>query len=376
MKFNKIAIIIVGFWSIFACQNETNDQQEHDHADSFDSNLIVTRPFIKDTIRETIQLMGQIDAPPQHLAEVSPKFPFTVTNINFIVGDKVRKGQVVMQGTSLAYLNLQNDYLSTKAKLAMAEQTLARHQRLQEKNVNALKELQKAEMEFTTLQAKASALKQQLQFANAPLTSIEEGNISEVYKVYAPINGKISNIGCRVGSLVDREETALQIAGDDHFHIELKVFEKDLKYIHEGQEVLVSIPSISDELVYDAEIYLVANTIEIPGRYVTVHAHFEDKKMEKQLPLKVGQYLEAKLVSSSHLGFRVPHKAITMFEDGYHIFIKDGEHFEALAVDRGVETDEWVEVIPKVEVENSAEYVEEGVFYLATQHAGGGSHVQ
>ena len=63
------------------------------------------------------------------------------------------------------------------------------------------------------------------------------------------------------GLFVSPAEEILEIIDNDHIHLELNVFEKDIMKLEKGQTIWFKIPESSSE-TFEAKVYLIGANIE------------------------------------------------------------------------------------------------------------------
>jgi cobalt-zinc-cadmium efflux system membrane fusion protein len=69
----------------------------------------------------TLHVHGRIDVPPQNLASITVPMGGVIRSIKVMPGMKIRKGESIAVLEDQAYIQLQEDYLTTKARLIQAE---------------------------------------------------------------------------------------------------------------------------------------------------------------------------------------------------------------------------------------------------------------
>ena len=104
-----------------------------------------------------LKATGFLKVPPQNIADVTAALGGTVREVLVQEGDHVKKGQALASITDQAIIDLQRDYVDTKARLAYAQAELDRQTALAGANVSAQKTLQQATAEHASLRASMNA---------------------------------------------------------------------------------------------------------------------------------------------------------------------------------------------------------------------------
>ncbi|MDN5204984.1 efflux RND transporter periplasmic adaptor subunit [Fulvivirgaceae bacterium BMA10] len=329
-------------------------------------------------IASTISTNGYLHVPPNNKAVVSTYMAGYVKNSSLLEGDAVKKGQLMAVLENPEYVQLQQYYLELKGQLGYLKSEYERQKVLQEENINAKKLLLKAESEYKVTQAKFNGVKEKLKMLGLNLVQIDKGNISSTINIKAPIKGNVSRVDAEIGKYIQASEMMFEILDTEHIHVELNIFEKDVMKISEGQKFQMRIPSLGND-VYDGEVYLVGKALDDEKRSINAHGHLEVEK-DYFLP---GMYVEADLFYGTKKAMTIPEKAIINEGDENFIFQKikkeDGAiAFRRIEVQTGLITDGWVEIAFMENLDPDAEYVFEGVYYLAAEmtkgESGGHSH--
>ena len=134
--------------------------------------------------------------------------------------------------------------------------------------------------------------------------------------ISAPISGSITKVNVTKGSYVSPATQILEIIDNDHIHLELSVFEKDILKVKKGQEIDFKIPEASSE-VYKAEVHLVGTSIE-SNRTIKVHGHLEDESGTNFL---TGMFVEASIVTDSAFAKALPNESVIVVDEVYYVLV-------------------------------------------------------
>lgn len=293
-------------------------------AEQFRLNGMALSPLQKRSFPETLQVSGTIDVPPENRAVVSAIRGGFVRDIKLLVGDQVQKGQRIALLESPEYLELQQMYLETQAELPSLEAEFRRQKTLFDENISSEKVFLQAQSAFKSAQARNANLKRQLALLNIPLPDAASGELRSHSPVRAPIAGHITKVSVRKGAYVSQAGEIVEIVNRDHLHLELKVYEKDVRKLEVGQPIRFKVPELSDA-IYEASIHLIGTSVG-PDRTVQVHAHLAD---ETEKDFLVGMFVRAEVLletsAASPEVWAAPEGAVVQQGNAHFILILEEE---------------------------------------------------
>lgn len=221
-------------------------------------------------LTSTLQANGTLIVPNNNKANVTSMFGGVVRTLNVEFGDKVHKGQIIATIANAQFIQVQEDYLSTKSELTMATQELQRQQTLHSGNAGALKNLQSATAAQQALKVKKAALRQQLQLMGIDAEKLTAETLRSSLSIQSPINGVISQIYGKIGSFVDASTPLAEIVDNSSLHLDLQVFEKDIPKLKNGQIIHFTLTN-NPVKEYDAVIFNIGASFENESKTITVH---------------------------------------------------------------------------------------------------------
>ncbi len=297
-----------------AQQDEANHNKIIISKQQFEANNMAIGQIAIDTFYQKVTAQGMLDVPPSHKAVVSSFLPGKVKNIKIIPGDKVRKGQLLAQITDPNYIKIQQDYIQAKENLAYQKEEYNRQKELAKEGVSSQKKWQDTQRQYRTAKARYYGLLEQLKMLHINPKNVENGILSATTNLYAPIGGYISKLYVTEGSAVAEQDKIMEIINNDHIHLELQVFEKNIMKIQKGQKITYNVPGLEDQ-IYKGYVKLIGHEINPETRSILVHGHLE----EPHPRFIAGLYVEAKIMTKQIPGLSVPDTAI--IKDGNQVFI-------------------------------------------------------
>jgi cobalt-zinc-cadmium efflux system membrane fusion protein len=298
-------------------------------------------------LSNVLKVNGILDVPPQNLVSISAVMGGFIRKTDIIQGMKVQKGQLLAVIENQDFIQIQQDYLDTKAKLEYAELEYKRQEELARENVSAAKIFQQTTADYKSLQAKYKALQQRLHTVDIGIKEVENGKITSEVSIFSPINGYVTAVNFNLGKFVNPVDVLFEIVDTDHLHVELSVFEKDIAKIKIGQKLHFYMAN-EPEKERKATVYLINPKIN-PDRTIRVHCHLDQKETE----LMPNTYVKAFIDVGENTVPALPEDAIVNFEGEDYIWLQEKPHKEAekhyhfhlLKVQKGMTERGFVEVI-------------------------------
>ncbi|GAB3702766.1 hypothetical protein GCM10027592_32500 [Spirosoma flavus] len=263
-------------------------------------------PFER-TMSTTLKVNGTVDVPAQNRVSVSVPFGGYIREINLEPGMKVRKGQSLVVLENPDYIQLQQDYLDTKAKLEYADLEFARQQELSRENVSALKIFQQTRSSRQSLQAQLAGLAQRLAILCINPATLSPERLTRTVVIPSPVSGFITNVPVNKGRFINPADVVAEIVSLDHLHVQLRVFEKDISRIRVGQPLRFGMGGDAS-LAHRATIFLIGKSIS-DDRTISVLAHPEAYSPD----LIPGGYVAAQIQVKTQPMSTLPESAIVSF---------------------------------------------------------------
>ncbi|WP_028282306.1 efflux RND transporter periplasmic adaptor subunit [Olleya marilimosa] len=322
---------------------------------------------------ETVKVNGMIDVPPKNKSSVSTFTGGYITKTPLLVGDSVKKGQLLVTLENPEFVELQQNYLEVSEQLNYLKSEFNRQKTLFDEKITSEKNYLKAESAYKSNLAHYNGLRKKLQMLNLNPSSVEQGRIASTINLYAPISGHVTKVNVSNGTYVSPSDVIMEIVDIDHIHLELLVFEKDIMQIKKDQKIEFTIPEASEK-TFEAEVHLVGTTIDEQTRRVKVHGHVDNDKEN----FIVGMFVDADIIIESKKGFGLPKEALIEVDNQFFVLILDEEntdefHFETFKLELGKQTEVYVEILNS-EALKDKQIVIKGTNMLLNNGEGGHSH--
>jgi cobalt-zinc-cadmium efflux system membrane fusion protein len=256
----------------------------------------------------------------------------------------VSRGEIIAQMEDQSLVQLQQDYLVTKAKLEYLEKEYNRQKELNADKVNSDKTLQQVTADYTSQKIMLKGYAEKLRLINISPERLTEEKISRQVALYSPINGYVSKVYVNTGKFVQPTDVLFELINPDDIHAALSIFEKDLGKISIGQRVKISFVD-EPEKEYDGEVILVNRNVD-ENRTAIAHCHF----LSHPKHLLPGMFLNAHIQVKEAMVNVLPEGALVRFDNKEYVFTQSGAGvFNMVEVTAGEKDKGMVEIKSGIE---------------------------
>ncbi|PCH70839.1 MAG: efflux transporter periplasmic adaptor subunit [Bacteroidales bacterium] len=322
-------------------------------------------------VNDYVKATGKLGLPPNAYASVSAKSEGIINGTKkFVEGNYIKKGALIAYIENPDFIIKQQEYLEAKAQLKLKNLDLIRQQSLVDANAGVSKNLQSTQAEVAILEAKSIGLSKQLSYLGISTTNLTPNSINKQIALVAPMSGYISSINLHNGMYAQPTVSLMEIISEDHLHLELDVFEKDISKIKIEQKISYTIPALGNT-IYDGEVTVIGKEFDTKNKTIRIHGHLEGKK---PLFLK-GLFINAKIWLNDNTSIAIPEDAI--IKDGKSSFIyvaketKDKTEFNKIMVISGVTNNGFTSIKVLDEIPEGMKIVVKGAYYVYAQSKAG-----
>lgn len=373
---------------------EGNKEEVHLVKKQMDVMGITLGKFQHLNLSTTVKANGLLELPPQNKASVSTVMGGRVKSVTVLIGEQVKKGQVLAYLEHPDYIELQEQYMASRSQLDYLKTEYERKKGLYADSISSAKAFQQTEASYKTALAKVNGLKSKLLMLDIDVEAVEKGDFLSSVPIRSPINGFVRLIEVNVGKYVQPEQEMFEIVDNDHIHIDLMVYEKDMDKVKEGQKVIFSLTNKPNE-VFEGKIFALGKSFEQDPKAMVVHAEIQNK----QGNILPGMYVDARIVTNKQKVQAVPNDAIVSDGGLNYVFVlkpssssghqhEEGEQheheedghseeyvFRKIEVNTGAKDMGFTEVVPAYNLPDHIQIVSKGAFYLlAEMKKGEGGH--
>lgn len=196
-----------------------------------------------------------------------------------------------------------------------------------------------------------------------PLISIrrDDGSVEDVL---SDMHGAVLSIFVKPGERVDRLTSLLSIIDVDTMRATIDIYEKDLRYVHVGQKVILTTSAFPDK-EFNGEVVYISPQVDEHTQSIKVRVDVENHEHL----LRLGMFLSGKLIyASDKKALAVPVSAVQQLNEKDIVFAAEKEDiFKLKEVELGQRSNEYVEV--KKGLKEGDVVVTQGSFYLKSERA-------
>ncbi len=338
------------------------------------TEVVARRP-----IEEVRRFPGVIKPHPDRVALVTSRTSGRIVEIHSKLGERVRKGQDLIEVQSVEVEKLELDLIQAESryrieksklefdltqaenKLSLAQADAGRNRMLVDKGIGARKELIAAENQLQAVQNEIVGVKRQIELLaessrnetegltrqlallGLPRDAIErvrrEKSVTLLH-IPAPLGGLIVERPVTLGQVIDPTTTLLKITDDATVVAEGDVFEDVLALLRTGQRVRVQTAAFPQR-VFEGTLTFIHPVIDPQKR--TVHIWAEIPNADRRL--KQDMFAELNVVVGGGAPvLSVPLAAVIAGGGGEFVFVEREGGFARAPITPGVRDDRFVEV--------------------------------
>lgn len=356
--------------ALFTCCGEKTAETSTTEQTTVSENTVTLTPEQKNNIKiqtENPQLMdvgtflhlnGKLMTPPQDVVQLCLALGGYVKSCNALPGQYIEKGATLAVIENEAFIQIQQEYLTTMSNLTLAEKDYNRQKVLNSEKATSDKSADEAKNRFENQRITAQSLREKLLLIGISPESVNEKTISRSVSLRAPFSGNITAMNVVPGRLMRPEDVLFEMKNNSHLTASLQFFEKDLALLKEN-----------------LEIDLFTNNgpeTKIKGKIISINRNFNESGAS-ELYCSIsdtpsdwvsGMYINGLLQAVSPVGIAVPMSSVVHWEGKNYIFeARPDDSFEMIQVNTREINDKFVELLVSPDF-TSKKIVSEGAYTL------------
>lgn len=311
---------------VSACSNSAKEQVDSkeeliSNEVSLTAEQLTKAGIATDTVKtqsvfSSVKVSGKIDVPPQNMVSVSAPMSGFLKSTKLLPGMHVNKGEVIAVMEDQQYVQLQQDYLTTKYDLEYLEKEYFRQKELAAAKAASDKVFEQSKSNYLIQKTRLVALGEKLKLININPNTLSEFTLASRITILSPINGYVSSVKVNIGKYIQSSEILFELVNPEDIHLNMTVFEKDIRHLSIGQKVKTFTNS-DPSTIYPCEIILIGQDVSV-DRHIEVHCHFE--KYDKSLI--PGMYMNAIIESEAEMAEVIEESAIVSYAGKSYCFIE------------------------------------------------------
>ena len=292
-------LTFIAFLFLAACgQNKQQDDQQTEGAISkeFTQEIATTKAALKQVQKE-FTLTGKVTSDPDKTISYSPLVSGVIVKSYFTLGDRVQKGQTMLDIRSSELSSLQSELAIARRNLQSAESKYA----------------DKLISETELIEARSTYEKLQ-----ADLSLYGENRGDGIFSIKAPINGYVITKSGNAGSTVSSEsEPLFSIADLNTVWVIANIYASNLQSVHEGQPVEITSVAYPEE-IFRGKINFISQVFDPEDKALRARIVLPNP----ELKLKPEMSVVVKLLNESNAEMvTVPSEAVIFDNNSYYVVI-------------------------------------------------------
>jgi len=320
-------------------------------------------------LKAQVELPGEIVPNADRVAHVVPRVPGVVREVRKVLGDHVRKGEILLVMDSKELADNKAAFLSAREKMDLYKANFDREEDLWTKKISPAQDYLQAKQALSEARIELRSAEQKLHalgFSDAYLAQLpSQPDASYIrYEVTAPFDGVIIEKHVALGEAQKEDAVMFRVADLRFVWVNLGVYQKDIPSIRVGQPVVVSaghgIPDMTGEISY------IEPLVGEQTRTATARVVLPNRGGQ----LRPGLFVTGRVtLSTVPVPVLVPKTALQTIDEKTVVFVKDEDGFEPRPVTVGRSNGTHVEITSGLKP--GQKYVSAGAFTLKAQLAKG-----
>jgi membrane fusion protein, heavy metal efflux system len=188
----------------------------------------------------SVSVNGTVTYDARKFAAVGARIAGRVRHLTKVVGDRVKPGDVLAEIESAELGRATAAVMAARAKELAAEADMKRERRLADARITAERDAELAKANHEAARAeRIAAERTALALSGEPNAADGEKGELGILKLRSPIAGKITASKVSHGLTVEPTDTLFEVADLGSLWVELRVFERDVGAVREGDKVEV-----------------------------------------------------------------------------------------------------------------------------------------
>lgn len=273
-------------------------------------------------VRETLRIPGRIETNEDRTARIGAPITGRVTAIHAVVGQQVRKGELLAEISSPELSTAQLAFLKAHSAEQLGQRAAERARLLLDAGVIGSAELQRRESELAIARAETRAARDQLRTLGLSAGAIDRLRSTGQILAAAPITATKS------GTVIERQATLGQVAApaDELFTItDLRALwavadvpEKDVRHVGVGQRVVLEVPALGEREIAGTVSH-VADLVDPQTRTVRVRMELDNPSAD----FKPAMLASMRLAGEARRQVVVPKSALVREGNRDQVFVAD-----------------------------------------------------
>lgn len=249
-----------------------------------EEKLVTTAPLGKRPVAAAVPLTGAVTFDERRVAHLSLQAEGVIRRVHVVAGEKVKKGQALVELESIGLGEAESDFLEARAALRLARKNLDRQAALQADGITSEREYLEARREYEAAEIRANGARAKLARLGVDARTLGEmdsrgpGAAAGRMVLRAPMDGTVLTLHAVAGE-VARPEESLAVIGDlSSLWILADLYEADLGKVGPNPAGLAATARVKayPDRTFRGTVELLGATMEETTRTVKVRIRVEN----------------------------------------------------------------------------------------------------
>lgn len=292
-------------------------------------------------IRTGQDFPGEVRSNADRTAQVTPRVAGVVDAVLVILGQNVRKGQVLAVLSSPELSDLRSEALAARERAAAARVMYQREKTLWEQKISAEQDLLQAQQALREAEIQQRNAEQKLSALGVQQSGNAKGSTSlNRYELRAPFDGTVVEKRLALGEAVKEDATVFVVSDLSTVWADVNVSPKDLDKVRVGHPAVVK--AAGSQAVANGKITYVGNLLGEQTRSAVARVTLANPGGVWRPGLFVSVSV---LASQTQVPVSVRSAAIQMMDDKAVVFVAGSEGFKATPVKLGRTDGQTTEIL-------------------------------
>lgn len=266
---------------------------------------------VRAPVTEGVHLMGSVESNPDNVVEYVSLVKGIVSSVNFSLGDKVEKGQVLAELRSAELSALQSQSASIEAEIQSAKRNFEAVQSMHTDQLASDNDLAEASSRLQSLQSEKKRIAADLSLYGANIGK-------DVFQLKAPASGIITTKAINPGLQISDERGILfTIASLENVWIMTNVYASNLEAIQAGMPVKISTLSYPGE-IFEGRIAVLSPVMDEQEKVLKARIVLDNPGLK----LKPGMLVDVTALRDRHQQANaIPPQAMLFSDNEYYVVV-------------------------------------------------------
>lgn len=318
-KQNITAFLLVVTMLLASCSDKNSEKENPNGSDKLDNTFfkrVKTTNAILSNQNQELNLTGKVEYDPDKVINYVALVNGIAERSYFSLGDKVQKGQTLLDIKSSDLSSLQSEAIGAESEVKISERELQTAQAMFEDNLLSEKELMEAQAKLSQAQATYKKIQNDIS-----LNGVNKGN--GTFSIKSPMTGYIVNKNVSSGSTISTEGDPLFTVADlSKVWITANVYANNLQFVKEGMDVDITSFSYPGE-VFHGKISSLSQVFDPEEKVLKARIVMDNKDMKFKPEMSV----VVKLKNDTQAPFiAIPTDAVIFDDNKYFAVVQKGDN--------------------------------------------------